>query len=164
MASRARALKQQGMPSGNADLQKAIQRLLPVASRTGDAKRGEKLFETTCAVCHVVNGKGGRIGPDLTGIGLRPRQDILVDILDPNRSVEANYRLWTATTKGGETVAGRLESESATSIEILDTTGMKHAIQRKDIAALEASGQSIMPSGFEQLPAEDLAEIGRAHV
>ena len=110
-------------------------------------------------ICHALNGKGARIGPDLTGIGVRPKAELLVEILDPNRSVEANYRRWTATTKGGDTFAGRLDTESATSIEILDTTGQKHVLQRTEIASLEASNDSIMPGGFEQLPPADLAGI-----
>jgi hypothetical protein len=59
-------------------------------------------------------------------------------------------------TRDGETVAGRLDTETATSIEILDTAGQKHAIQRKDIQSIEPSNQSIMPGGFEQLPAGTL--------
>jgi hypothetical protein len=66
---------------------------------------------------------------------------------------------WTVVTKDGETVAGRLDTETATSVEILDTAGQKHAIQRKDIRSIEPSNQSIMPGGFEQLPADDLAGL-----
>ncbi len=132
---------------------------MPVANRTGDVGRGRQVFETACQICHALNGKGQRIGPDLTGIGVRPKGELLVEILDPNRSVEANYRLWTVVTKDGETVAGRLDTETATSVEILDTAGQKHAIQRKDIRSIEPSNQSIMPGGFEQLPADDLAGL-----
>ena len=53
-------------------------------------------------MCHVVDGKGGKIGPDLTGIGTRARSEILLDIIDSNRSVDAEFRLWTVTTKGGD--------------------------------------------------------------
>ena len=86
--------------------------------------------------CHAGRRSGGRVGPDLTGLNRRPRTEILVEIIDPNRSVEANYRLWTATTRDGETYSGRLETETQTSIEILDTTGQKHTIQRKEITPL----------------------------
>ena len=81
----------------------------------------------------IVVGQGGKVGPDLTGIVARDRADILTEILDPNRSVEANYRLWNVTTKDGETLSGRLEAETQTTVEILDTTAQKHVIQRKDI-------------------------------
>jgi putative heme-binding domain-containing protein len=82
-----------------------------------------------------------------------------MEILDPNRSVEANYRLWNVTTKGGETFSGRLEAETQTSVEILDTTAQKHVVQRKDIATMDASQLSIMPTGFEALPQDDLKAL-----
>src|SRR6185295_11012397 len=39
----------------------------PVA---GDARHGAQLYESSgCAACHVVGGRGGIVGPDLTAIG-----------------------------------------------------------------------------------------------
>jgi len=46
-----------------------------------------------------------------------------------------------------------------TTVEILDTTAQKHIIQRKEIASLGASQLSIMPNGFEALPADDLKAL-----
>ena len=89
----------------------------------------------------------------------RIRAEILTEILDPNRSVEANYRLWTATTRDGESFSGRLEGETQTSVEILDLTGQKHVIQRKDLTSVETSNLSIMPAGFESLPESDLSAL-----
>ena len=111
-----------------------------------------------CAVCHAFNGTGGKVGPNLTGIGSREPKEILIDILDPNRSVEANYRSWIVST-GDETFAGRLESETQTTVEILDSTGQKHVIQRKDIKQMNTNGTSIMPNGFESLPESDLSAL-----
>jgi hypothetical protein len=53
----------------------------------------------------------------------------------------------------------RLESETQTTVEILDTTAQKHIFQRKNIASLSVSPNSIMPTGFESLPAEDLKAL-----
>ena len=157
------AIRAQRLSSGaelvSADRQEVLQKLLPVTRQRGDAARGHEVFKAACANCHVINGEGAKIGPELTGIGARDRADILTEILDPNRSVEANYRLWTVTTKDGETFSGRLEAETQTSVEILDLTSRKHAVQRKDIASLEASSLSIMPTGFESLPEKDLAAL-----
>jgi len=143
----------------SADREEVVKKLLPLAKERGDATRGKDVFTVQCGTCHMLGGQGGKIGPDLTGIGQRPREDILTEILDPNRSVEANYRNWTVTTKDGETFSGRLEAETQTSVEILDTTGQKHVVQRKDIASLEGSQLSIMPIGLEALPPEDLKNL-----
>lgn len=75
------------------------------------------------------------------------------------KGAEAPDKLPHYTTKGGDTFSGRLETETQTSLEILDTTGQKHVLQRKDIASLEASPLSIMPTGFEALPADDLKSL-----
>ena len=71
--------------------------------------------------------------------------------------------LWQAQgaafNQGKLTFSGRLETETQTTVEILDTTAQKHVIQRKDIASLDASQLSIMPTGFESLPPADLKAL-----
>jgi HEAT repeat protein/glucose/arabinose dehydrogenase len=54
----------------------------------GDAQRGSKLFMDAkglaCVKCHAVAGKGGQVGPDLAGIGLKyNREDLATAILEP---------------------------------------------------------------------------------
>ena len=58
-----------------------------------------------------------------------------------------------------ESISGRLESETQTAVEILDTTAKKHVIQRKDIKSLTVSALSIMPTGFESIPPDDLKAL-----
>jgi len=43
----------------------------PPAAPVGDQARGETLFFGTarCSTCHMVNGRGGRLGPELTTVG-----------------------------------------------------------------------------------------------
>ena len=158
VAAKAQALDKTVAVS-SAEMEAVVKKLMPIAEKKGDAVRGKELFTTGCAICHAFNGEGAKIGPDLTGAGAKPRADILIEIIDPNRSVEANYRMWNVTMKGGENYAGRLDSETATSVDILDTAGTKHTLQRSDIAEMNTTALSIMPAGFEQLPAEDLAAI-----
>ena len=69
---------------------------------------GKQVFEKNCMVCHTLEGTGGKVGPELTGVGARPKADILMQVLDPNRSVEGTFREWTAKTNDGEFVSGRL--------------------------------------------------------
>jgi len=143
----------------SADREEVVKKFLPVAKLEGDVAAGKDVFTKNCAVCHKFSGTGQNIGPELTGIGARPKADILIEVLDPNRSVEANYRLWNLTTKSGDTYAGRLDAETQTSVELTDLTGQKHVVQRRDIAGLESSNQSIMPTGFESLGEKDLAAV-----
>src|SRR5207244_12784083 len=130
IARRAERLSDTGS-AVSADREGIVKKLLPLANEKGNLARGREVFTASCAVCHIFNNEGGKVGPDLTGIGARDRGEILTDILDPNRSVEANYRLWTVSTKDGETISGRLETETQTTVEILDTTAQHHVIQRR---------------------------------
>jgi putative membrane-bound dehydrogenase-like protein len=62
----------------------------------GDAKRGEDLFHnsptTQCAVCHIVNGKGGDVGPILDGIAVRASKDYIVEsLMDPNAKLAKGF-------------------------------------------------------------------------
>jgi putative membrane-bound dehydrogenase-like protein len=132
----------------DANRQKVLDAMLPGLSAAGDVEAGAKLFTTRCAQCHTFNGQGGKVGPELSGIGARDPKEVLADIVDPNRSVEANYRLWTIETNDGDSYSGRLDTETQTSVELLDATGEKHVIQRKDISAMNASQLSIMPVGL----------------
>ena len=76
---------------------------------------------------------------------------LLTDIIDPSRSVEANFRAFTVTTKGGKILTGLLASESRTAIELFDAEGKKQTILKADIDELEQTAKSLMPEGFEKL-------------
>src|SRR3990172_3976190 len=51
--------------------------------------KGEKLFaDRHCSACHMIQGKGGKIGPDLSDIGKRREADWLSKFLkDPTGAV-----------------------------------------------------------------------------
>src|SRR3546814_15312803 len=70
---------------------------------------GEKVFSANCAPCHQVNGNGGNVGPQLTGIGNWGVNALAVKILDPNRNVLESFRTYTVKTKDGKVFTGRSE-------------------------------------------------------
>ena len=88
------------------------------------------------------------------------KEQLLVHILDPNRDVEGNFVTYTALTADGLVISGMLAGESATSIELVDAEGKRHAILREDIEELTRTGTSLMPEGFEkQLSRTELADL-----
>jgi len=160
IAAQARKLlaRRGGLP--DADRQKVIDALEPQVLKPGDSTRGKEAFVKNCAKCHMHNGEGARIGPDLTGMWVRPKRELLVDILDPSRSVEGNYRQYSVATTDGRVLVGLLASESKTVIQLFDVEGKTHEVQRADIEELLASPKSLMPDGFEkQIPLADLADL-----
>ena len=141
------------------DRQKVLETLLPLAQKQGDPERGKKVFETNCAKCHRFGSMGNTVGPDLTGVAVRERKEILVDILDPNRSVEGNYRQYGIETRKGTLLTGLLVAETRTAVELLDSEAKKHVVLREDIETMTASKLSLMPEGFEKLPQDDLTGL-----
>ena len=104
------------------------------------------------------------ISPTLRATSLASRDDPTV-IRARTRAVGLSSSLSTIITLhilhtyGQTTPSQTLHYLGLWPIDILDTAGKKHTLQRKDIAEVNASALSIMPTGFEQLPAHDLASI-----
>ncbi len=160
LAARARALIARGGGLPDADRQKVIDAMAPLVLKGGDPARGKLAFAQQCAKCHKVGGEGGNVGPDLSGMAAHPREELLIHILDPSRSVEGNFAQYTLATSDGRTLSGLLASESKTAVELTDAEGKSHRILREDIDDFAASKRSLMPEGFEkQLGPEGLADL-----
>jgi putative membrane-bound dehydrogenase-like protein len=160
VARRARTLLAKGGGLPNPDRQKVIDELMPLTKRTGDVALGKIVFKNHCAKCHVHSGEGAKVGPDLTGMNVHPKDHLLIEIMDPSRSVEGNYRQYVLTTRDGRVMTGLLASESKTAIELVDAEAKHHTVLREDIDELQATTKSLMPEGFEkQLSADDLVNL-----
>jgi putative membrane-bound dehydrogenase-like protein len=163
IAERAKKLLALGGGLPNADRQKVIEEFAGTAKEKGDAANGKKLFVTHCAKCHKHSSEGNQIGPDLSGFAVHPKEEILIAVLDPSRSVEGNFKAYTANMLDGRLIVGLLSSESKTAVELLDAENKRHALNRDDIDTLKESTKSLMPEGFEKQmkPAEmtDLLEF-----
>lgn len=133
----------------NADRAKLVDEWNAVCEEKGDAARGKLLYTKHCSNCHQHSGEGQNIGPDLTGMAVHPKHELLTHVLDPNRSVEGNFRIYSLLTTDGIVVNGMMAGESRTSIELIDAQGKRQVIQREDIESFQASRKSLMPEGFE---------------
>jgi putative membrane-bound dehydrogenase-like protein len=134
----------------DADRAKVIVAYKPALTKEGDRERGKQVFTKTCSVCHKVGDIGKGLGPDLAGLNDKSAEYLMVNILDPNRSVEARYLSYTASTKDGRQRVGFLSAETATSITLVSTDGQEHTILRTDLESLTGSGKSVMPEGLEK--------------
>jgi uncharacterized protein len=160
LAGRARRILERGGSLPSADRQKVVDQMLALTKKTGDAALGKAVFTKHCSTCHTHSGEGGKVGPDLTGMAVHPKEHLLIDILDPSRSVEGNYRVYTVETKDGRVLTGLLASETKTSVEIIDAEAKKHVVLRDNLDELRASPKSLMPEGFEkQMSEADLTNL-----
>jgi hypothetical protein len=160
ISERAKKLLALGGGLPDPDRQKVIDQFSYVTKKTGDAGIGKKVFTQHCAKCHKHSGEGNTIGPELTGFAVHPKEHILIDVLDPSRSVEGNFKQYTAKLEDGRVISGLLASETKTTVELLDAENKRHALARSDIEQLKESPKSLMPEGFEkQMSAEDLTNL-----
>lgn len=160
IAARAKKLIEAGGGLPDLDREKVLAELMPLTQKVGNVARGKEAFKKNCAKCHRHSGEGENIGPDLTGMAVHPRAELLMNIVDPSRSVESNYRAYTVALADGRVQNGLLAAESRTAIEIIDSEGKKHAIPREDVEELTASRKSFMPEGFEkQMKPEEMVDL-----
>jgi putative membrane-bound dehydrogenase-like protein len=160
IAERAKKLLASGGDLPNPDRQKVVEKLLPLTKKTGDPVKGKAVFKAQCAKCHTHSGEGTNIGPDLTGMAAHPKEELLVHIFDPSRSVEGNFRIYSVTTLDGKVFSGMLASETRTTLEIIDTEAKRFTIQRANVETLAGSNKSLMPEGFEkQLKEPEIVDL-----
>ena len=116
---------------------------------TGDAKAGRAIYEGkgACAACHIINGRGGLLGPELTEIGLRRSLKFLRDsILDPSAYVNPQYRSVTVVTTDGTKIRGVVLNEDDYSVQLRDTRQDPRSFLKSDLKDLQLEQQSLMPS------------------
>lgn len=118
-------------------------------SMKGDAVRGQKVFESACATCHRAGDLGKDVGPNLATIRQWNPQQVLINILDPNREVAPNFLGYTIETKDGRALDGLIADDSAASLTLKRAEGVTETVLRRDIARLSGSGLSLMPEGME---------------
>jgi len=160
IAASAKKLLASGGGLPDADRQKVIDDLATKVLGKGDVAKGKAVFTANCAKCHMHNGEGNKIGPDLTGIAAHPKSELLIHIFDPSRSVEGNFRQYTVIMNNGQVFVGLLTSETKTSIEIMDSEAKVHALQREEVKKIGASNKSLMPEGFEkQVAVESITDL-----
>jgi putative heme-binding domain-containing protein len=129
-------------------------------SLKGDAARGQKIFETACATCHRAGDLGKEVGPNLATIRQWNPEQILINILDPNREVAPNFLGYTVETKDGRTLDGIIAEESAASLTLKRAEGITETILRGDIDQISGSGLSLMPDGLENvITPEQMADL-----
>ena len=126
----------------------------------GDPLRGAALFREHCLSCHTVLGVGGTTGPNLSSVGGKSPQSLLVDILDPSREVAPNYLAYRVDTTDGRIIVGVILAETARTLTLGVGDDQRVTVQHSDVDSIVATGKSFMADGFEtQLKAQGLADV-----
>ena len=137
-----------------------LQQFKASSTLEGDEARGREVFKKSCSNCHLFDGFGHSVGPDLAALTNKSSEAIQIAVLDPNRAVEDQYREYLAITEDGRQIAGILSAETSNSITLSSPEGRHETISRHDIEELASTGRSLMPEGLEkELTPQSLADV-----
>lgn len=134
------------------------------ARPTGDATRGKVLFDGAgvCRTCHMVRGKGGRTGPDLTTVAATRSVESIVDsVRNPGRRLaprplESGPECGTVhvVTAEGRKLTGVLLNEDNFSVQIMDMAEQIHLLEKDKLTSFQKTRESLMP-GYDQKALRD---------
>jgi cytochrome c oxidase cbb3-type subunit III len=127
----------------------------------GDAGKGRALYESKgCPTCHMINGKGGVLGPELSRVGTARSSSYLIEsIRNPDRQLSEaasdpndHYGLpppldtVTVITRSGERISGIAKNEDAFSVQLLDGAQRLRLFDKADLADVVHEHRSLMPA------------------
>ena len=123
-------------------------------AHSGDSRRGKTLFNDLkglgCIRCHRINGEGGDIGPDLTGIRAKYSHAFIVEsVVYPSKQILDGYQQILFETKDDEDLSGIVRSESPDEIILVDSSGATNVLKKSNIKSRKVSQISLMPEGLE---------------
>jgi len=130
---------------------------------TGDPARGAALFsgKGACQSCHLLNGKGGHLGPSLTDLGRRRSPAyIRSKVVDPAAEpLAGDFSTVRLKTKTGESVSGVLINQDTYSIQVRDNGTRLHSFWKQDLTQLDVERKTPMPAYGNKLTAQELNDL-----
>jgi putative heme-binding domain-containing protein len=140
---------------------------IPPEPLPGDPDKGQVIYhKAQCGNCHIVAGKGGSLGPDLSDIGGRRGVAFLRGaMLHPGkeRTVTsegyATYVPVLAVTRDGRVLTGMRVNEDTFTIQLRDTNNRLYSLQKSDLEALYKLDGSVMPAYEKTLSRSDIENV-----
>lgn len=124
-----------------------------------DLKNGAKVYADNCGKCHRLFGKGGDIGPDLTGSDRRNLDYILENVITPSAVVGKDFRLHSVVLLDGRVVTGALREQTPSAI-VVQTVDNRVTVPRSQIDVIEKTDLSLMPEGqFDAMPKDFVRDV-----
>ena len=118
-----------------------------------DFEKGKMIFSAVlCSRCHMIQGEGADVGPDLTQLGTRfSSKDMLEAIIIPDKTISDQYASISYQLKNGESVVGRQTNDDANFYYVsqnpFDTKTIRK-IAKKDVVSTKISTVSMMLPGL----------------
>jgi len=123
----------------------------------GNVVHGKEVFfgKGNCAKCHVLDGKGGTIGPDLSNIGAQITLRRLKESLTVAGPIPAGYQPVKVVTLKGQTIEGIAKNQDDFSIQLLDSQNHIHLLDRAELKSVDEPKTSLMPHNYDKVLSSD---------
>jgi putative heme-binding domain-containing protein len=115
-----------------------------VLKLSGYAPRGRTVFQNRCASCHRANGEGRAFGPDLDNI-TRSREELLSDILEPNRRITSTHQTHIVQRTNGDFLVGLVQESGPNTLLLMSADGSTTFVPRAQINHTLPQDWSLMP-------------------
>ncbi len=126
----------------------------------GNGAHGKELFygDANCSLCHMVEGKGGRLGPDLTPVGMArsvayivesvraPSRRLAQGLAESTKEFPQEYETVTVVTPDGHEIKGVTLNEDYFSVQMMDANEQIHLFEKDELRSFHKSRASLMPS------------------
>ena len=143
------------------------------AAITGDAAHGEQVYSAQgCPTCHMIRGKGGRLGPDLSSVGSaraagyltesvrNPSGQLSHGLLEAQKEFPQDYESVTVVAADGTKYRGIILNEDSFTLQMIDMQEKVHSFNKRELQSFEKSRKSLMPAyGPEAISDKDLQDI-----
>jgi len=127
---------------------------------TGDAEAGEQLFfgRGQCSRCHMVGGRGGRLGPDLSQIrNERKPSELRKAINSPDETLRETFDTVEVEFPDGKVLRGTARNQDTFSIQLMDEREKLHRLLKKDLKRVTRTQKSLMPpANLDSAKTDDL--------
>jgi cytochrome c oxidase cbb3-type subunit 3 len=128
----------------------------------GDPVNGKAIFEGKggCTNCHLVNGVGGFLGPELSSVGLTRRSiELERAMTDPDADIRTGNRTVKIVAKDGTITIGRLLNQDTYSLQMIDAKGNLVAAMKDGVRSWDVMAASAMPAFTSRLTTQELADV-----
>jgi putative heme-binding domain-containing protein len=133
--------------------------------RPGDPAHGEEVFwgGGGCGHCHMIYGRGGVVGPDLSNIAAIRKATSIEDALTKEQHKvygdggvfltiipPMSYNPVQVVTKDGRTISGVMLNEDSYSIQFMDLDNSLHSFERSELSSVTIKPGSVMPTDYDK--------------
>ena len=136
---------------------------VPIETVAGNPQRGQQVYQAKgkCGQCHIANGQGITVGPELSDVGARSSAaHIRAALVEPGANVPDRFVQLRITTKDGRRITGVRTAEDTFTIQLVDLSGRSYSFFKQELTDIKKEfDKSPMPSYRDVLTASELEDL-----